>query len=63
MSKTFHRVACAFGVGTLYGALDRLLKDELVRVEEEVAVEGRLRCTYAQTEAGSQVLSARAIGL
>ncbi|MFE7976902.1 PadR family transcriptional regulator [Streptomyces shenzhenensis] len=46
--------------GTLYGALDRLLKEELVRVEEEAVVEGRLRRTYALTEAGSQVLAAEA---
>ncbi|MGW3957786.1 PadR family transcriptional regulator [Streptomyces sp. NPDC004752] len=46
--------------GTLYGALDRLLKEELVRVAEEVIVEGRLRRTYALTEAGSQVLAAEA---
>ncbi|MFJ3304679.1 PadR family transcriptional regulator [Streptomyces sp. NPDC086549] len=46
--------------GTLYGALDRLLKEGLVRVEREEIVDSRLRRTYALTDAGSVRLAAEA---
>ncbi|MFI8184289.1 PadR family transcriptional regulator [Actinacidiphila glaucinigra] len=46
--------------GTLYGALDRLLGQGVVRVEREEVVEGRLRRTYALTDAGYTLLAAEA---
>ncbi|MEV0182403.1 PadR family transcriptional regulator [Streptomyces sp. NPDC050625] len=46
--------------GTLYGALDRLLKQGLVRVESEEIVDSRMRRTYALTDAGSVLLAAEA---
>ncbi|GAB2746672.1 hypothetical protein GCM10010442_77700 [Kitasatospora kifunensis] len=46
--------------GTLYGALDRLLKQGLVRVESEEVVDGRARRTYALTDGGREVLAAEA---
>ncbi|MET9880606.1 PadR family transcriptional regulator [Actinacidiphila glaucinigra] len=46
--------------GTLYGALDRLLGQGVVRVEREEIVEGRLRRTYALTDAGYELLAAEA---
>ena len=46
--------------GTLYGALDRLLKQGLVRIEREEVVDGRLRRTYALTDAGYGLLGSEA---
>lgn len=46
--------------GTLYGALDRLLGQGLVRVESEEVVDGRARRTYALTDTGREVLTAEA---
>ncbi|MFI5620473.1 PadR family transcriptional regulator [Streptomyces sp. NPDC051567] len=46
--------------GTLYSALDRLLQQELIRVESDEVVGGRARRTYALTEAGSATLAAEA---
>ncbi|GAA0703262.1 hypothetical protein GCM10010193_67660 [Kitasatospora atroaurantiaca] len=46
--------------GTLYGALDRLLGQGLVRVESEEVVDGRARRTYALTDRGCEVLTAEA---
>ncbi|SCD84022.1 transcriptional regulator, PadR family [Streptomyces sp. PpalLS-921] len=46
--------------GTLYGALDRLLGQGIVRVEREEVVDSRLRRTYALTDAGYEVLAAEA---
>jgi DNA-binding PadR family transcriptional regulator len=43
--------------GTLYGALDRLVEQELITVDREEAVEGRLRRYYRLTDAGAGVLS------
>ncbi len=42
--------------GTLYGALDRLLDRELVRVAREEVVAGRDRKLYALTDRGEAVL-------
>jgi DNA-binding PadR family transcriptional regulator len=42
--------------GTLYGALDRLLAQGLVRVEREEIVEGRARRVYALTAPGHTAL-------
>ncbi|WP_037628752.1 PadR family transcriptional regulator [Streptomyces aureus] len=42
--------------GTLYGALDRLLEEGLVRVEREEVVDGRARRVYALTPSGTTVL-------
>ena len=39
-------------LGTLYGALDRLTEDDLVRVAREEVVTGRLRRYYELTKAG-----------
>ncbi|MFE2156483.1 PadR family transcriptional regulator [Streptomyces lydicus] len=44
--------------GTLYGALDRLLQQGLIRVEREEVVDGRARKVYALAEAGRGVLAA-----
>ncbi|BAJ32700.1 MULTISPECIES: PadR family transcriptional regulator [Kitasatospora] len=44
--------------GTLYGALDRLLAQGLVRVEREEVVDGRARRVYALTEQGHADLDA-----
>ncbi|OIJ66495.1 PadR family transcriptional regulator [Streptomyces mangrovisoli] len=44
--------------GTLYGALDRLLAEGLVRVEREEVVDGRARRVYALTEPGTAALDA-----
>ncbi|MFI5530653.1 PadR family transcriptional regulator [Kitasatospora sp. NPDC051853] len=46
--------------GTLYGALERLLKQGLVRVEGEEVVAGRARRTFGLTEGGREVLAAEA---
>ncbi|MGW0937703.1 PadR family transcriptional regulator [Streptomyces sp. NPDC002666] len=42
--------------GTLYGALDRLLTQGLVRVDREEVVDGRARRSYALTHAGRAAL-------
>jgi PadR family transcriptional regulator, regulatory protein PadR len=44
-------------VGTLYGALDRLVNDELVRVHSEEVVDGRFRRSYELTDAGRSALT------
>lgn len=44
--------------GTLYGALDRLLQQGLIRVEREEVVDGRARKVYALAEAGRATLAA-----
>ncbi|MGF1431684.1 PadR family transcriptional regulator [Kitasatospora sp. LaBMicrA B282] len=46
--------------GTLYGALDRLLGQGLVRVVSEEVVDGRARRVYALTDGGRAVLTAEA---
>ncbi|WP_018504609.1 PadR family transcriptional regulator [Parafrankia discariae] len=43
--------------GTLYGALDRLAAEGLVRVEREEVVNGRLRRYYTLTDDGAGVLA------
>jgi DNA-binding PadR family transcriptional regulator len=43
--------------GTLYGALDRLAEQELITVDREEAVEGRLRRYYRLTDTGAGVLA------
>ncbi|MGW6913518.1 PadR family transcriptional regulator [Kitasatospora sp. NPDC054939] len=43
--------------GTLYGALDRLLQQELIRVDSEEVVDGRARRTYALTDTGRDALA------
>jgi DNA-binding PadR family transcriptional regulator len=42
--------------GTLYGALDRLAEQDLVAVDREEAVDGRLRRYYRLTDAGATAL-------
>ena len=42
--------------GALYHGLDRMLAQGLVRVEREEVVEGRLRRSYALTDAGRSML-------
>ncbi|MFG2820694.1 PadR family transcriptional regulator [Kitasatospora sp. NPDC048365] len=49
--------------GTLYGALDRLLQQEVIEVESEDVVDGRARRTYALTAGGREVLAAEAARL
>ena len=43
--------------GTLYGALDRLVEQELIVVDREEAVDGRLRRYYRLTDAGTGALT------
>jgi DNA-binding PadR family transcriptional regulator len=43
--------------GTLYGALDRLTADGLVRIEGEEVVDGRLRRYYRLTSTGAKELA------
>ena len=43
--------------GTLYGALDRLTADGLVRAEGEEVIDGRLRRYYRLTAAGAKELA------
>ena len=49
--------------GTLYTALDRLRADELIGVDREEVVDGRLRRYYRLTPAGSRRLAAEAARL
>jgi DNA-binding PadR family transcriptional regulator len=49
--------------GTLYTALDRLHADELIAVDREEIVEGRLRRYYRLTPAGAKRLSSEAARL
>ena len=49
--------------GTLYTALDRLRADQLIAVDREEVVEGRLRRYYRLTPAGAEVLSDEAARL
>ncbi|MGW6875982.1 PadR family transcriptional regulator [Streptomyces xanthophaeus] len=46
--------------GTLYGALERLLEQELIAVHEEMVVDGRRRRSYALAPHGREVLAAEA---
>ncbi|TDC63270.1 PadR family transcriptional regulator [Streptomyces hainanensis] len=46
--------------GALYGALDRLLAEGLIRVEREEVVDGRARRTFALTAQGRERLAAEA---
>ena len=49
--------------GTLYTALDRLREGELVEVDREEVVDGRLRRYYRLTPNGADVLAAEAARL
>jgi DNA-binding PadR family transcriptional regulator len=49
--------------GTLYTALDRLRADELITVDREEIVDGRLRRYYRLTPAGAERLGAEAARL
>jgi len=49
--------------GTLYTALDRLRADQLITVDREEIVEGRLRRYYRLTPQGTKVLAAEAARL
>ena len=49
--------------GTLYGALDRLVEQELVAVDGEEVVDGRLRRYYRLTDAGAGALHEEAARL
>ncbi|MFD3376575.1 MULTISPECIES: PadR family transcriptional regulator [unclassified Streptomyces] len=46
--------------GALYGALDRLLAEGLIKVEREEVVDGRARRIFALAPAGRQRLEAEA---
>lgn len=46
--------------GTLYAALDRLRSDELIEVDHEEIVDGRLRRYYRLSEQGGLQLAAEA---
>ena len=47
-------------VGSLYGALDRLVGDGLVALDREEAWQGRLRRYYRLTDAGRYALDSEA---
>jgi DNA-binding PadR family transcriptional regulator len=49
--------------GTLYAALDRLRAEDLVRVDREEIVDGRLRRYYRLTSQGSALLAVEAVRL
>jgi DNA-binding PadR family transcriptional regulator len=49
--------------GTLYAALDRLLTDQLIEVDREEVVDGRLRRYYVLSPAGRSRLMAEAARL
>jgi DNA-binding PadR family transcriptional regulator len=49
--------------GTLYAALDRLLTDELIDVDREEVVDGRLRRYYVLSPEGRRRLTAEAARL
>ena len=49
--------------GTLYTALDRLRADELIGVDRDEIVDGRLRRYYLLTPAGTERLGAEAARL
>ncbi|MFE4634702.1 PadR family transcriptional regulator [Streptomyces sp. NPDC056773] len=49
--------------GTLYGALERLLEQELIAVHEEEVVDGRRRRSYALAPRGRETLAAEAARL
>jgi DNA-binding PadR family transcriptional regulator len=49
--------------GTLYSALDRLREGELVGVDRDEVVDGRLRRYYRLTPGGAEVLAAEAARL
>ena len=49
--------------GTLYTALDRLRADQLITMDREEIVEGRLRRYYRLTPQGTKVLAAEAARL
>jgi DNA-binding PadR family transcriptional regulator len=49
--------------GTLYMALDRLRADELIAVDREEVVDGRLRRYYRLTPAGTKLLADEAARL
>ena len=49
--------------GTLYTALDRLCADELIAVDREEIVDGRLRRYYRLTPAGTERLAGEAARL
>ena len=49
--------------GTLYTALDRLRAEELIGVDHEEVVDGRLRRYYRLTPKGSELLAAEAARL
>lgn len=49
--------------GTLYTALDRLRADQLIAVDREEIVEGRLRRYYRLTPTGAKVLAEEAARL
>ena len=46
--------------GTLYAALDRLRSEELIDVDREEIIDGRLRRYYQLTPAGSDLLATEA---
>ncbi|MBB1252177.1 PadR family transcriptional regulator [Streptomyces alkaliterrae] len=46
--------------GTLYGALERLLKQGLIEVHREEVVDGRLRRVYTLSDTGRERLEAEA---
>ncbi|MEU5837653.1 PadR family transcriptional regulator [Streptomyces diacarni] len=48
-------------VGTLYGALERLERADLVAVDHEEIVDGRARRYYRITEKGNEVLGREAL--
>ncbi|WP_069628691.1 PadR family transcriptional regulator [Streptomyces niveus] len=58
--KTLSGDRVVLRTGTLYGALDRLLKDGLIDVHREEIVDGRARKVYALAPLGRERLAAEA---
>ncbi|MBC3761253.1 PadR family transcriptional regulator [Quadrisphaera oryzae] len=58
--KTTSGGSTRLGVGTLYGALERLAEQGLVEVAAEEVVDSRLRRSYRLTRQGADVLVAEA---
>ncbi|MGY1710546.1 PadR family transcriptional regulator [Geodermatophilus sp. SYSU D00758] len=58
--ETLSAGSVRLGVGTLYGALDRLAREGLVEIDREEVVGSRLRRYYRLSASGARVLAAEA---
>jgi DNA-binding PadR family transcriptional regulator len=58
--KSISQQRVTLRAGSLYGALDRLVAEGLIRKERQEVVGGRLRCYYELSESGRTALAAEA---